>query len=65
MTKEEQQEFKNKIKELILPFALNMTEEQIRNVISTVEKQNSELPKGFGAMLFEQIMLHKYKNNKL
>lgn len=65
MTKEEQQEFKNKIKELILPFALNMTEDQIRNVISTVEKQNSELPKGFGAMLFEQIMLHKYKNNKL
>lgn len=65
MTKDEQKEFKNKIKDLIIPLAINMTEVQIKNIIATVEKENTNLPKGFGAMLFEQIMLHKYKNNKL
>lgn len=63
MTIEEEQEFRNKIKETILPIALNMTEDQIRNIISSVEKSNENLPKGFGAMLFEQIIVHKY--NKL
>jgi hypothetical protein len=43
--------------------AMNMTEDQIRNIILTVEKENSELLRGFGAMLFEQIMVQKY--NKL
>ena len=40
-----------------------MTEDQIRNIILTVEKENSEILEGFGAMLFEQIMVQKY--NKL
>ena len=40
--------------------AMNMTEEQIRNIILSVEKSNENLPKGFGAMLFEQIIVHKY-----
>lgn len=61
MTIEEQTEFKEKIKELIMPYAMNMTEEQIKNIISIVVKENSELPKGFGAMLYEQIILNKYK----
>lgn len=61
MTIEEQNEFKEKIKELIMPYAINMTEEQIKNIISIVVKENSELPKGFGSMLYEQIILNKYK----
>lgn len=65
MTKDEEIEFKNKINELIMPYALTMTEEQIKNIIINVEKQNSDLPLGFGAMLFEQIMLTRYKNNDL
>lgn len=65
MTKDEEIEFKNKINELIMPYALSMTEEQIKNIIINVEKQNSDLPSGFGAMLFEQIMLTRYKNNNL
>lgn len=63
MTTEEELEFRNKIKETILPMAINMTEDQIRNIILSVEKSNENLPKGFGAMLFEQIIVHKY--NKL
>jgi hypothetical protein len=42
---------------------MNMTEEQIKSVIVSVEKGNSEIQKGFGAMLFEQIMVQK--NNRL
>jgi len=64
MTQEEEKEFKQKIKETILPFAKNMTEDQIRSIILTVEKTNPELPSGFGAMLFEQIMVHKYNQLK-
>lgn len=60
MTLEEEKEFKQKIQETILPFAVNMTEDQIRKIILSVEKSNSNLPKGFAAMLFEQIMVHKY-----
>ena len=37
-----------------------MTEEQIKNIIINVEKSNADLPVGFGAMLFEQIIVHKY-----
>mgnify|MGYP005984836061 CR=1 FL=1 len=65
MTLEEEKEFKNKIIETIIPIAINMTEDQIKNIINIVESENSEIPDGFGAMLFEQIMLEKYKNNKL
>ncbi|BAK73360.1 MAG: hypothetical protein AB7S49_07685 [Arcobacter sp.] len=60
MTLEEEKEFKQKIQETILPFAVNMTEDQIRKVILSVEKSNSNLPKGFADMLFEQIMVYKY-----
>jgi len=60
MTLEEEKEFKQKIQETIIPLAVNMTEEQIKNIIQTVEKANENLPRGFGSMLFEQIMIHKY-----
>ncbi|MCT7908243.1 hypothetical protein N5915_01580 [Arcobacter lacus] len=60
MTIEEQQIFFDKIKETILPIAINMQDEQIKKIIETVEKSNDELPNGFGAMLFEQIIIHKY-----
>ena len=63
MTLEEEKELRQKITDTILPLAMNMTEDQIRNIISTVEKENSEITQGFGAMLFEQIMVQKY--NKL
>lgn len=65
MTIEEQNEFKNKIIETIIPLAINMTEDQIKNIIRVVEKDNEQIPAGFGAMLFEQIMIQKYKNNKI
>ncbi len=63
MTLEEEKELRQKITDTILPLAMNMTEEQIRNIILNVEKTNEEIQKGFGAMLFEQIMVQK--NNKL
>ncbi len=63
MTIEEEKELRQKITDTILPLAMNMTEDQIRNIISTVEKENSEILRGFGAMIFEQIMVQKY--NKL
>ena len=63
MTIEEEKELRQKITDTILPLAMNMTEDQIRNIISTVERENSEILRGFGAMLFEQIMVQKY--NKL
>ncbi len=63
MTLEEEKELRQKISDTILPLAMNMTEDQIRNIISSVEKGNSDLQKGFGAMLFEQIMVQK--NNRL
>ncbi|GGD37757.1 hypothetical protein GCM10012288_09790 [Malaciobacter pacificus] len=65
MTVEEQKEFKEKIIETIIPLAINMTEDQIKNIIKVVESENKDIPKGFGSMLFEQIMIQKYKNNKL
>ena len=60
MTLEEEKELRQKITDTILPLAMNMTEEQIKSVIVSVEKGNSEIQKGFGAMLFEQIMVQKY-----
>lgn len=63
MTLEEEKELRQKITDTILPLAMNMTEEQIRTIILNVEKTNEEIQKGFGAMLFEQIMVQK--NNKL
>ena len=63
MTLEEEKEFRQKVIETILPYAMNMTEDQIRSIIQNVEKSNKELPTGFGAMLFQQIIVYKY--NKL
>ncbi len=63
MTLEEEKELRQKITDSILPLAMNMTEDQIRNIISTVEKENNDIQPGFGAMLFEQIIVQKY--NKL
>ena len=60
MTAEEQQEFQAKILETIIPITNNMTEEQIYNIIVSVEKSNPELPDGFGKMLFEKILVQKY-----
>ena len=60
MTLEEEKELRQKITDTILPLAANMTEDQIRNIILAVEKDNKEIQEGFGAMLFEQIMIQKY-----
>jgi hypothetical protein len=59
MTIEEETEFKKKISETILPIAMNMTEEKIRNILEIVEKDNPELPNGFANMLLEQIIIKK------
>ena len=59
MTFEEEKELRQKITDTILPLAANMTEDQIRSIIMAVEKDNSEIQSGFGAMLFEQIMVQK------
>jgi len=63
MTLEEQEIFKQKIAETILPVAVNMTEEQIRTIILNVLKENEDMNPAFGDMLFEQIMIHKYNKN--
>ncbi len=60
MTQEEIQEFKETIAKNIMPLVQNMTEEQIKNTIVNVEKNNPDLPNGFGNMLFEQIMILKF-----
>ncbi|AXH15086.1 hypothetical protein [Malaciobacter mytili] len=59
MTKEEELQFLEIIKETIIPYAQNMSDEQIKNLIETVQKQNPNLPFGFGNMLLEQIRLLK------
>ena len=59
MTLEEEKELRQKIADTILPLAMNMTEDQIRNTIIAVEKDTKDLQEGFGAMLFEQIMVQK------
>lgn len=60
MTLEEIKEFKETVATTIMPIAINMTEEQIKALIKSVEKDNPELPDGFASMLFEQIMVMKY-----
>ena len=60
MTKEEEQEFRDKVAQTIFPLTTNMTEDQIRQIIITVEKGNPDLPSGFSDMLFQQIMVNKY-----
>ncbi len=60
MTLEEENALRQKIADTILPLAMNMTEHQIRSAIIAVEKDTKDLQEGFGAMLFEQIMVQKY-----
>lgn len=60
MTQEEVQQFKETITKTIIPIVQNMSEEQIKNIIDIVQKEHSELPEGFGNMLYEQILLMKY-----
>jgi len=60
MTNEEQLIFVDKIKETILPIAIYLKDEEIKKIIQEVEKANDTLPKGFGDMLFEQIIILKY-----
>lgn len=62
MTKEEEQQFTDQIAQTIMPIAINMTEEQIRQIITSVENENPNLPEGFGNMLFEHIMVNKYNH---
>ena len=59
MTIEEEKELRQKNADTILPLAMNMTEDQIRSTIIAVEKDTKDLQEGFGAMLFEQIMVQK------
>ncbi len=65
MTKEEIQIFKEKIVETIMPAANRMTEEQIHNLIKSVEKENPELPNGFANMLLEQVLIQKYNKKNI
>lgn len=60
MTQEEVNEFKKTVATTIIPLVQNMTEEQVKNIILAVEKENPELPQGFGNMLLEQILVMKY-----
>jgi len=59
MTLDEIETFKENIANTILPHVQYMNNEQILNIIQMVVKENTELPFGFGEMLFEQILLLK------
>ena len=59
MTLVEEKELRQKITDTILPLAMNMTEDKIRTIILAVEKDTKDIQEGFGAMLFEQIMVQK------
>jgi hypothetical protein len=61
MTNEEINEFNEKIKETIMPLVENMKDDEIKDLIKHIEKENTELPEGFGNMLFEQILILKHK----
>lgn len=63
MTKQEEKEFRDNVTKTIFPLINNMTEDQIKQIMISVEKDNPQLPVGFADMLFQQIMV--YKNNKL
>ena len=60
MTKQEEQEFRDKVTETIFPLITNMTEDQIKQIMISVENDNPDLPTGFADMLFQQIMVYKY-----
>ena len=61
MTAEEIDQFKLEIYNTIVPQVVNMQEEKIVEIIKMVEKDNPELPQGFGNMLYEQILIMKYR----
>jgi len=61
MTTEEIDQFKLEIYNTIVPQVVNMQEEKIVEIIKMVEKDNPELPQGFGNMLYEQILVMKYR----
>lgn len=61
MTNEEIDQFKLEIYNNIIPHVINMPEEKIVEIIKMVEKDNPDLPKGFGNMLYEQILVIKYR----
>ena len=56
MTKEEEVQFIQTIRDTIMPHAQNMTESQIKSLIDSVQQQNPNLPFGFGEMLFKEVM---------
>ena len=60
MTSEEIQEFKSKIEETIMPVAINMQDEDIKDLIYHIEKENPDLPAGFANMLYEQVLMLKH-----
>ena len=60
MTNEEIDQFKLEIYKTIIPHVMNMQEEKIVEIIQLVEKENPNLPQGFGNMLYEQILYMKY-----
>ncbi len=61
MTNEEIDQFKLEIYKNIIPQVVNMPEEKIVSIIKMVEEQNPDLPQGFGNMLYEQILVIKYR----
>jgi len=60
MTKQEEQEFRDKVTETIFPLVNYMTEDKIKQIMISVENDNPDLPTGFADMLFQQIMVYKY-----
>ncbi|QKF82102.1 hypothetical protein [Halarcobacter ebronensis] len=63
MTKEEITQFKKTIANSIIPVVKSMTNAQIKEIITIVEREHKELPEGFGNMLYEQIMMMKHSKN--
>ena len=63
MTQEEINKFKETIEKTIIPVVQNMPESQIKEIIKIVEREHTNLPNGFGNMLYEQIIIMKYKKN--
>jgi len=58
MTTEEIKQFQDTIKETIVPLAINMTTQQIEDIINSVK----EIDDKFKNMLLEQVLI--IKNNK-
>ena len=61
MTTQEQEQFLEQIDKTIIPLAINMTQDQVVNIITQVEKSNPDLPDGFANMILEKILVAKSK----